>query len=391
MGVATVGVLYAAVRRWFNPAAGLLAGLVMALTPAAALMFRFNNPDALLNSAHDDRGVYGPPRDRRPRARWFVLTGVAIGFGFLTKQLQVLLVVPALGGAYLLFGKPRFVRRLADLALAFVSMIVAAGWWVAIVELWPASSRPYIGGSQTNSIVELTLGYNGLRRPTGQETGSVGGGGPVGLAGNGGIWGPTGITRMFANEIGGQIAWLIPAALAMLLVGLWITRRAPRQILDARSLILWGGWLIVTGLTFSFMSGIFHAEYTVALAPPIAALVGIGATMLWARRTHWASLLVMAGVVLDWLVGRLIIGASTDVATVARRLGACGDRDRHCGTRHRSCGAARVAVDNSRSCRGWTSGRRGHRRVGCADRMDARNRVRIEARRNRHCRPSRRR
>ena len=99
-----------------------------------------------------------------------------------------------------------------------------------------------------------------------------------------GIWGPTGITRMFANEIGGQIAWLIPAALAMLLVGLvdHAPGAADRSSTRA-SLILWGGWLIVTGLTFSFMSGIFHAYYTVALAPPIAALVGIGATMLWAR------------------------------------------------------------------------------------------------------------
>ena len=308
MGVATVGVLYAAVRRWFNPAAGLLAGLVMALTPAAALMFRFNNPDALLTLLMTIAAYTALRAIDDSRARWFVLTGVAIGFGFLTKQLQVLLVVPALGGAYLLFGKPRFVRRLADLALAFVSMIVAAGWWVAIVQLWPASSRPYIGGSQTNSIIELTLGYNGLGRLTGEETGSVGGGGPMGLGANGGIWGPTGITRMFANEIGGQIAWLIPAALAMLLVGLWITRRAPRTDPRRASLILWGGWLIVTGLTFSFMSGIFHAYYTVALAPPIAALVGIGATMLWARRTHWSSLLVMAGVVLStglWAVSLL--------------------------------------------------------------------------------------
>ena len=56
-------------------------------------------------------------------------------------------------------------------------MVLAAGWWIAIVELWPASSRPYIGGSQDNSILELTLGYNGFGRLTGNEVGSVGGGG----------------------------------------------------------------------------------------------------------------------------------------------------------------------------------------------------------------------
>ena len=87
-------------------------------------------------------------------------------------------------------------------------MVLSAGWWVAIVELWPASTRPYIGGSQNNSILELTLGYNGLGRITGNETGSVGGGG--GAAASGGMWGATGLARMFDAEIGGQISWLLP-------------------------------------------------------------------------------------------------------------------------------------------------------------------------------------
>ena len=50
-GVAAVGLLYATVRRRFGPAAGLLAGATLALTPVAVLMFRFNNPDALLTLA----------------------------------------------------------------------------------------------------------------------------------------------------------------------------------------------------------------------------------------------------------------------------------------------------------------------------------------------------
>ncbi len=146
-------------------------------------------------------------------------------------------------------------------------MIAAAGWWIAIVSLWPADSRPYIGGSQDNSILELTLGYNGFGRLTGDETGSVGGGGGNG----GGMWGSTGILRLFNTEIGGQVAWLVPAALVLLGAGLWFTRRAPRTDLTRASLIAWGGWLLVTGLTFSFMAGIFHAYYTVALAPAIGA------------------------------------------------------------------------------------------------------------------------
>jgi 4-amino-4-deoxy-L-arabinose transferase-like glycosyltransferase len=174
-------------------------------------------------------------------------------------------------------------------------MILAAGWWVAIVELWPASSRPYIGGSQTNSILELTLGYNGFGRLTGTEVGSVGGG--AGAGGQGGQWGATGILRMLGSEIGSQIAWLLPASLILLVAGLWFTRRAARTDLVRAGLVVWGLWLLVTGLTFSFMAGIFHAYYTVALAPAIAALVGIGAVLLWRHRNDYAAALVMAGTV----------------------------------------------------------------------------------------------
>src|SRR4029450_1762159 len=158
-----------------------------------------------------------------------------------------------------------------------------AGWWVAIVELWPASSRPYIGGSQTNSILELTFGYNGFGRLTGNETGSVGGapGGP-----GGGGWGPTGWAPLPGAEVGGQIAWLLPAAILLLAAWLWLTRRAPRTNRARAGFLLWGGWLVVTAATFSFMQGIFHAYYAVALAPAIGALVGMGDSGLWEGRGH---------------------------------------------------------------------------------------------------------
>src|SRR6185437_16006251 len=110
-----------------------------------------------------------------------------------------------------------------------------------------------------------------------------GGGGPGGGNG-GGMWGATGWTRMFSTEVGGQIAWLIPAALVLLAAGLWATRRAPRTDRLRASYLLWGGWLLVTGLTFSFMAGIFHPYYTVALAPAIGALVGIGGVHLFRLR-----------------------------------------------------------------------------------------------------------
>ncbi len=290
MGVASVGLLYATVRRTTGNAwAGLTAGAILALTPVAVLMFRFNNPDALLTLLliaavyATLRAIESPER----AVRWLVLGGTLVGFAFLTKMMQAFLVLPPLAIVYLLAARPTLGVRLRHLLIAFGSMIAAAGWWIAIVELWPASSRPYIGGSQNNSILELTLGYNGFGRLNGNETGSVGGG----TAGGGSNWGETGLLRMFSTEIGGQIAWLLPASIALLGLGLWFRRSAGRSDRLLSGLVVWGAWLIVTVLTFSLMAGIFHAYYTVALAPAIAALVAIGGTILWQNRHSMAAAL----------------------------------------------------------------------------------------------------
>ena len=278
MGVATVGVVFATVRRQWGAAAGLISGAVMALTPVAVLMFRFNNPDALLVLLMA-LGAWATMRSiERGSARWMALAGIFIGLGFLTKTLQVLLVVPFFGIAYLVAADTTLRRRIIGAATGVGSMLLSAGWWVAIVELVPASMRPYIGGSQTNSFLELTFGYNGLGRINGDEAGSVGGG-------NG--WGATGLGRMFSSSVGGQISWLIPSALVLLAVGLWLRGRAPRTDLRRAGYIVWGGWLLVTILTFSLMAGIFHEYYTVALAPAVAALVGMGSAEAWERRASW--------------------------------------------------------------------------------------------------------
>ncbi|MFD9953216.1 ArnT family glycosyltransferase [[Kitasatospora] papulosa] len=284
MGVATAGVLYAAVRRRFSAAAGLITMAIFALTPVAALMFRFNNPDALL-ALLMTATVYCVLRAfEGGRTKWLVWAGVAVGLAFLSKTLQAFLILPPLAVLYAVFAPVSVRKRFGQLGLAALATVVSAGWWVAIVELWPASSRPYIGGSQNNSFLELTFGYNGLGRINGEETGSVGGGGG---GGQGGGWGETGIGRMFNSEIGGQISWLLPAALILLVAGVWLTRRAKRTDTARAAFLAWGGSLLMTAFVFSFMAGIFHQYYTVALAPSIAALVGMGASVLWEERGRW--------------------------------------------------------------------------------------------------------
>ncbi|HEY7273318.1 MAG TPA: glycosyltransferase family 39 protein, partial [Actinoplanes sp.] len=315
MGVATVALLFATVKRWYGPAAGLIAGAVSALTPVAVLMFRFNNPDALLVLLMV-AGAYATVRAiENGSTKWLMLAGVAVGFGFLAKMLQALLVVPAYALAYLLAGPPRLGRRIVQLLLAGVALVVSAGWYIAIVELVPASMRPYIGGSQNNSLLELTLGYNGLGRLSGDETGSVGGGG------GGGGWGATGLTRLFQTAQAGQIAWLLPAALILLVAGLVVTARLPRTDRLRAGLVLWGGWLVGTGLVFSYMQGIFHAYYTVALAPAVGAVVGIGAVLLWRERRNplAAGTLSVALALTAWWCYHLL-GRSADFLPWLRTL-----------------------------------------------------------------------
>jgi 4-amino-4-deoxy-L-arabinose transferase-like glycosyltransferase len=287
-GVATVGVLYAAVRRYAGPAAGLLAGAVVTVTPVAALMFRFDNPDALLVLLLTVGGYATLRAVESGRTWWLVLAGTAVGFGFLAKMMQAFLVVPGFGLAYLVAGPGSVRRRVGQLAVALVALVVSAGWWVAIVEAIPAANRPYIGGSTDNSVLQLMFGYNGFGRLTGNETGSVvpGGGGGPGGPGGGGMWGETGWTRLLGAQMGGEIGWLLPAALAALAVGLWITWRARRTDLIRASLIVWGSWLLVTAIVLSFARGIIHPYYTVVLAPAIGALVGIVVPILWRNRRN---------------------------------------------------------------------------------------------------------
>ncbi|MCD9880127.1 glycosyltransferase family 39 protein [Streptomyces guryensis] len=310
MGLATVAVVYASVRRRFSPAAGLIAGAVLALTPVAALMFRFNNPDAMLALLMSAACYFVVRALEDGRTKWLVWAGVAIGFAFLGKTLQAFLILPALAIVYAVCAPVSLKKRFGQLAAATGALVVAGGWWVAIVELWPASSRPYIGGSQDNSFLSLTFGYNGFGRLSGNETGSVGGGGG---GGGTGMWGATGWNRMFNSEVGSQISWLLPAALILFVAGLVATRKYRRTSVTRGSFLVWGGSLLLTMVVFSYMAGIFHQYYTVALAPYLAAVVGMGSALLWEkRRETWASLTLAAAVVASAAWGYVLLNRTSD-------------------------------------------------------------------------------
>jgi len=257
-GVAAVGILYATVRRWASAGAGLIAASVMAITPVAALMFRFNNPDALLVLLLCAAAYATTVAIDKGSALWLALAFGLVGTGFITKMLQADLVVPAMVLTFIVAAPGSFWRRVWQLALGGVALVVSSLWWVVLVMAIPAASRPFIGSSQDNSLWNLIFGYNGLGRITGNENGSVGGG-PTGTSGR---WGATGLLRLFGIEMGAQISWLLPAALVLLVVVLAVTLRRRRTDRTRAAMLLWGGWLVVTALVFSLGQGIIHPYYT---------------------------------------------------------------------------------------------------------------------------------
>lgn len=310
IGVAAVALLWWTVRRNSGPMAALIAGLALALTPIYASMCRFNNPEPmmLLLMIASVWAVLEAVRDGR--IRWLVLSGLFVGLGFLTKQLEALIAVPALGATYLLCGPPAVMVRMRQLGIAALAAILGGGWWVALAELWPVSSRPWIGGSPSNSFLQLTFGYNGLDRITGKHAGHS----PMAsLAKDNPLASHQGFGRMFSVIIGGQISWLLGAALVFTIVTAVLLRTVSRTDVERACAIAFGGWLVVVWLLFDFMTGkggMFSPYYTVALAPAIAAQVGLGAAVVWRHReTRWAR----------WLYAVLVVGTGVWAVVVLAR------------------------------------------------------------------------
>jgi 4-amino-4-deoxy-L-arabinose transferase-like glycosyltransferase len=343
-GVAAVAVLYAAVRRSVAGmtgergahAAGLIAALALTLTPVVVAINRDDNPDTmltlllvlgawgLLESLRASRPGRDPEREGKghPLA-WLMLSAVAFGLAFNTKQLEGFIPLPALPVVYLAAANDRLRTRIGRLLAAGGVLAVVSLSWMTIVDLIPKSSRPYVSGSTNDTVWNLAVDYNGFGRITGNESGfgrgltgarggaeagagAFGGGRGGGIdpsefahraGGFGGFGGQAGIGRLFAATLGGQISWLIPFALIALIGTLILLGRRPRTDLARASVLVWGGWLLLEFLVLSYQQGIQHSYYSSAMAPPIAALTGIGSVAFYQayrRRSGWGLLLPLA-------------------------------------------------------------------------------------------------
>ncbi len=272
-GVLSVALLYVLVRRSCGPLAGVVAALALALTPISVATNRNNTMDSLLVLLVLVAAYAVSHAAETGRLRPLLLCAALVGLGFNVKMLQAYLVLPAFALTYLIGAPLRRSRRLAHLALATVVLVVVSLSWAVVVELTPASERPFIGSSGDNSAWDLILGYNGLDRvipgafpASGQQLGFAAG--------------APGVLRLLNHQLAGQVSWLLLPAIAGLVIACWRTHWRVPFDRSQQALVLWGTWFITQGVFFS-VAGLFHPYYLVMLAPAIAALTGIGAVTLW--------------------------------------------------------------------------------------------------------------
>jgi len=176
-GVGSVLLMYILVKPTFGQTAARLASLIIACTPIAVAVSRTNNIDSLLvftllvAAWMLFRGI------RNQKLPWLLGAFAMIGVGFNMKMLQAYMVVPAFYLLYLFAFKGAWKKKLAILAAATVVLVGVSVSYAVAVELVPQENRPYIGGSKTNSVLELAFGYNGIQRLKGMSRGGMGPGG----------------------------------------------------------------------------------------------------------------------------------------------------------------------------------------------------------------------
>ncbi|TPR12938.1 glycosyltransferase family 39 protein [Apilactobacillus timberlakei] len=327
-GVGSVYLMYRLIKPKFGTNAGRIAAFVMTITPIVVADSRTNNMDAtliyflllslwMLQKAVDKKKIF-----------WLMGSFALIGFSFNIKMLQAFMIVPAMLLFYWIASKTNWKKKIVHTMLAMISLTVLTLAWPLSVDMTSANNRPYEGGSEHNSVMELAFGYNGAQRLLGQTTGTGGtfkgmgnqksksnnnqanknqptppkinknnqrkgnlkmpvGNKPAGMkhggapGGGSNIFniGTAGPLRLFQSALGPQISWLLSFAIIGMIASYIVYadhRRKWHQINEKqKQIVLWTGWLVLVGGFFSVAS-FFHPYYTIMLAPAIASLSGIG-------------------------------------------------------------------------------------------------------------------
>ena len=320
-GVAAVWLLYHLVQRRFGAPAGLLAALFLAVTPVSVAVDRSSNTESCLVLVLL-LAAWALTRAAEEGRRQFLWLAMAlVGLAFNIKMLAAFVVLPTFALVYLMGSPERPWRRLGSAAIGGLILMTVSLSWVAVYDLTPPHKRPYAGTTDTNSALELAVGPYGIgrfirqTRPSVTATAAVtpartdttgvvtGGGAEPGIRRGLSrlfVGAPAGPLRLLDGQLAGQVGWLFPLALAGVVLGALhepMRRPLPPSHL---ALLLWSGWAATYAAVFSAAGGFFHFYYMVMLAPPLAALAGIGAVSLWrwSIAGGWRTLLVAFTVLL---------------------------------------------------------------------------------------------
>ena len=299
LGVATTALIFYILRGRAGSGAALAGSAVYATTPIVVLLSRYNNPDPLLiflmvlALEATLRGI------EARRVRWFLAAGSLLGLGFMTKQLQVGLIAPALAIATLSAFKSEWRKLLAAGGAALTAFVTVSGGWLAMVDLTPASNRPYVGSSPSNSLTELTLGYNGVNRIIDTDDAVVNLM-PHQYVGTGQ---DAGLLRLLNGNYNQEASWMLPLGLISGVLIVWALRKRRAAPLAVAS----STWLLTAYLLLSFMGNDIHTYYTMNLAAPLALAVGLGVHAFQLARdrriVRWSLALgIGTSGVVSWLI-----------------------------------------------------------------------------------------
>jgi 4-amino-4-deoxy-L-arabinose transferase and related glycosyltransferases of PMT family len=341
-GVLSCLILYQMVKKKAGPVAALISGIALALTPIFTTVARTNNVDSILILTLMVAAWAVVRAADTGKMRWLIVSVLMVGIGFNVKMLEAFMILPAVYLFYWLAMKVGWRKKIIHLTVATVVLAAVSLSWAVIVDSVPASDRPYIGSSQTNSVLELALGYNGISRLTGNQGNGVGtrtgaktsaqsirtsenataaqgenqqnsgtNTQQTRTANKGGTFstGTAGPLRLFSESLSGQASWLLPFVLfglIALVVDFLRRRKLTQQHTFA---VFWLAWLVPAMIFFS-VAGFFHQYYLSLIGPPIAALAGIGAVRLWhyyrTEPASWTSQLLPGAVCVTLLFEALI-------------------------------------------------------------------------------------
>lgn len=326
MGVLTTLMIHQLVRRHFSAIAALTAAVAFFTTPIITLMSRYNNPDPLMLLLMVGGSYFVVRAVEANKARYLAYAGLILGLAFMTKQLQALLSLPALAVTFLTCSRMPWGPRMRTCGLGMTGLLLTGGAWLCVVDLVPESLRPYVGGSTDNSVIQLTLAYNGLNRvfPTVKDP-------TVNLIPREfrSVESDQGLLRLLNSNFAQEVGWLLPVAI---LSCVWILL-AWRQMASTpgrrATTILAVGWFMTTYLMLSFMGDGIHSYYTATLAPPLALVIGLGVESLLAWKSRQsartaASMTISIGSLVAWALLNSVEGWSQGLLWAILVMGLAG-------------------------------------------------------------------